>query len=88
VRVPVRELENAILVPERALGRGQQGFFVLLVGEDNIVEQRKVVPGDRDGEMRIIREGLKPGEQVIVSGQMRARPGSPVAPQPAALEGA
>jgi membrane fusion protein, multidrug efflux system len=81
VRVPVERNVEALLVPDRALGNGQQGRYLLLVNDKNIVQQRPVETGDAiDGGLRIIKGGLQPGDRVVVSGIQRAVPGSVVKP--------
>jgi multidrug efflux system membrane fusion protein len=81
VRYAVESLDNALLVPERALGLDQAGRYVLVVGADNVVAQRRVTLGPADEGMVVITEGLGPNDRVIVNGLQRARPGSPVTPQ-------
>jgi RND family efflux transporter MFP subunit len=86
LRLPVAERENALLVTERALGLDQGGRYLLVVDAENKVEQRHVKIGAlRDG-MRVINEGLKPEDQVVVKGIQRAIPGSKVTPQQAQAE--
>ncbi len=86
LRLPVAERENALLVTERALGLDQGGRYLLVVNAENKVEQRHVKIGAlRDG-MRVINEGLKPEDQVVVKGIQRAIPGSKVTPQQAQAE--
>jgi RND family efflux transporter MFP subunit len=86
VRMPVAERENALLVTERALGLDQGGRYLLVVGNENKVEQRYVEIGAlRDGK-RVITEGLKPEDQVVIKGIQRAIPGAKVTPQQAQAE--
>ena len=56
----------------------QAGSFVLIVNADNKVETRRVTPGPTDGADIIITDGLKQGEQVIVDGIQKVRPGQTV----------
>jgi RND family efflux transporter MFP subunit len=85
VRVPIGGmLENALLVPETALGTDQSGRYLLVAGKDDVVEQRKVEVGPAEGTLRVITKGLAPGERVIVDGLLRAIPGQKVEPQTAA----
>lgn len=81
VRVPVDQVQNALFVPDVALGSDQAGRYLLVVNADNVVEQRKVRVGPLDGEMRVIEEGLKPDDRVITAGLLRAIPGQKVDPQ-------
>src|SRR6266852_1373794 len=80
VRVP-RPAEQALLVPEVAVGSDQAGRYVLTVNADGVVEQRHVQLGQTTGEMRVIESGLKPDERVVVSGILDAVPGQKVDPQ-------
>jgi len=82
IRVQVREQENALLVPQRAVEELQGQQSVLTVGEGNKALARSVVLGDRAGNNWVVRQGLKPGDRVIVDGLMMVRPGAPVTPQP------
>ena len=52
-----------------------------MVNSDNIVEQRKVVTGPLDGDLRVIESGLKPDDRVVTAGLLRAIPGQKVDPQ-------
>jgi RND family efflux transporter MFP subunit len=82
VRVRIAEdPQEALLVPDVALGADQGGRYVLVVNKDDVVEQRKVVTGPRVGELRAIDGGLKPDDRVIVVGLLRAIPGQKVDPQ-------
>jgi len=83
VRVPTRHEENALLVPDTALGSDQSGRYLLAVGKDNVVEQRNVEIGALEGALRVIEKGIKPDDRVIVSGLLRAVPGQKVDPQDA-----
>ena len=80
VRVPLRP-EQALLVPEVAVGSDQAGRYVLTVNADGIVEQRRVQLGQTTGEMRVVDSGLKADERVVVSGILDAVPGQKVDPQ-------
>lgn len=82
VRVPLEEQKAALLVPDAALGSDQAGRYVLVVSSENIVEQRKVVSGPLEGNLRVIESGLKPDDRVVTAGLLRAIPGQKVDPQP------
>jgi membrane fusion protein (multidrug efflux system) len=81
VRVQVEERRNALLVPQRAVQQLQSMQTVYVVGPDNKVAVRPVKTGSRVGELWVIEEGLKPGDRVIVEGQLRVRPGVTVEPR-------
>jgi multidrug efflux pump subunit AcrA (membrane-fusion protein) len=68
-------------VPDVSLGSDQSGRYVLVVNADNVVEQRKVQTGPLEGDLRVIEDGLKPDDKVVVAGLLRAIPGQKVAPK-------
>ncbi len=80
IRVPIRARENALLVPDRAMCTDQQGRYLLIVNEQNMVEYRPVQAGSLLQGMRVIKEGISPEDSVIVNGVQRARPGIIVNP--------
>lgn len=80
VRVPL-EQRAALLVPEVAIGLDQQGSYVLVVNEKNVVERRRVGTGPAVDSLRAIEEGLKGEEWVVVNGLLKAAPGRPVTPE-------
>jgi RND family efflux transporter MFP subunit len=81
VRVPGDVLEGALLVEEAALGTDLGGRYLMIVGEGNAVEKRYVEPGPLEEDMmRVVLDGLAPGERYVSSGLQRARPGMPVTP--------
>jgi len=86
VRVPFEQEQNALLVPDTALGSDQGGRYVLVVNGDNTVEQRKVRIGPIEGTLRVIEDGLKPGDRVVIAGLLRAIPGQKVDPQMQKIE--
>lgn len=73
--------QQAMLVPDAALLSDQQGRFAMVVNEKDEVEPRRVKIGVLDGSDRVVEEGLKPEDRVIVLGLLKARPGSKVAPK-------
>jgi RND family efflux transporter MFP subunit len=81
VRVPFDQAQNALLVPDVALGSDQSGRYVLVVNGDNVVEQRKVRTGPLEGDLRVIDSGLKADDRVVIAGLLRAIPGQKVDPQ-------
>lgn len=86
IRVPIDRTENALLVPDSALGSDQGGRYVLVVNADNVVEQRKVKVGPIDGTLRVIDNGLAPGDRVVIAGLLRALPGQKADPQPVTIQ--
>jgi membrane fusion protein (multidrug efflux system) len=87
VRFPQAQLDDAIRVPQRAVLGSAQGQSVMTVDAEGKVVPRPIRTGAMSGSDFIVTEGLKGGEQVIVNGLQKARPGTvvkPVAWNPAA----
>jgi membrane fusion protein, multidrug efflux system len=78
VRVAVAEHEDAILVPQRAIQELQGAKTVFVVDAQNRVSMRTIRVGDQSENNLIVLDGLRPGEQVIVEGMQKVRPGSEV----------
>ncbi len=68
-------------MPEVAIGNDQQGSYVFIVNEKNVVERRSVKTGPVVDGLRVIEEGLKGKEWVIVKGLLKAAPGRQVTPE-------
>jgi RND family efflux transporter MFP subunit len=81
VRVPFDQQQNALLVPDVALGSDQAGRYLLVVNNEDVVEQRKVQTGPIEGDLRVIESGVRPDDRVVVAGLLRAVPGQKVDPQ-------
>ena len=77
----------AILLPDRAIGTDQAQRFVWVVNQDNQVEYRKVELGAHIGQSRVITEGLKPEESVVIEGIQKLKPGLKVNPERIPLAG-
>jgi multidrug efflux system membrane fusion protein len=74
---------EALLLPDTAIATDQSRKIVFVVKDDNTVEAKPVTLGPLDEGLRVIREGLKAEDRVIVDGLQRARVGAKVAPHPA-----
>jgi RND family efflux transporter MFP subunit len=71
----------ALLVPQRSVVEAQGSYSVVVVGSNNQASIRPVKTGERVGQMWVITDGLKPGEQVIAEGVQKAKEGSTVRPK-------
>lgn len=69
-----------VLVPQSAVSEDQLGRFVLVVNEDNVVEQRRVELGEKQGVDWAVKSGLESGARVIIEGLQKTRPGMVVDP--------
>ncbi|HEY6421338.1 MAG TPA: efflux RND transporter periplasmic adaptor subunit [Candidatus Binataceae bacterium] len=81
LRVPTIQRRDALLVPGDAVSFDQQGEYLLVVDDKNVVERRGVKTGAQVGDDLVIDEGLKPDDWVIVEGRLQAIPGREVNPQ-------
>lgn len=79
-RIPASGRYNALLIPDAAVNTDQDERYLLIVGANNVVQQRPVKLGDLFGTLRAITDGLKPGEKVIVNGMQFAQAGAKVVP--------
>jgi len=86
VRVPIEQQKDALLVPDTSLGSDQGGRYLLVVNKDNVVEQRKVTTGPVEGELRVIDDGLKADDRVVIAGLLRVIPGEKIDPQVQKIE--
>jgi membrane fusion protein, multidrug efflux system len=75
IRSPFSAEYEAVLVPSKSIAMDQQGRHVMVVADDNKVLRRTVKLGPIEGDMIVIREGVKAGEQVVTSGLQKIRPG-------------
>ncbi|MBL8745020.1 MAG: efflux RND transporter periplasmic adaptor subunit [Phycisphaerae bacterium] len=80
VRFPMSSSES-LTVPEAALLSDQQGRFAMVVNDKDEIEARRVRIGTLDGTVRVVEEGLKPEDRVVILGVLKARPGAKVAPR-------
>lgn len=87
IRAPIGQIANAIMVPEKAIGTDQRGKYVYTVGADNIVRQMQVKLGTLVDGHRVVLDGLKGDEWIVVSGLQRVRDGVPAQPQPEGADG-
>jgi membrane fusion protein, multidrug efflux system len=73
---------NVFLVPQAAVQRDVGGAFVLVVGQDGKVEQKRITADTMSGLNWVVPTGLTTGDQVIVSGIPAAKPGAPAKAEP------
>jgi RND family efflux transporter MFP subunit len=74
---------EALLVPDGAIATDQARKIVFVVKDDNTVEAKPVILGPLDEGLRVVRDGLKPEDRVVVDGLQRARVGAKVTPHDA-----
>ena len=78
IRIPLSERHPALLVDERAIGTDQSQKFVLSLTPTNTVAYQPVELGPLIDGKRVVRSGLQAGEEIVVNGLERVRPGMPV----------
>src|SRR3984957_5702656 len=84
-RIPASDRYQALLIPDAAVNTDQDERYLLIVGANNVVQQRPVKLGALFGTLRSITDGLKPGERVIVNGMQSAQSGAKVIPHEVAV---
>jgi multidrug efflux system membrane fusion protein len=82
-RAQVATVNAAIIVPARAVERGQNGTYVFRIKPDDTVEVCPVTVGHVAEGTAIITDGLAPGDRIVVDGQYRLQPGARVEPRKA-----
>jgi len=75
VRLILKTLPKAVLVPATAPQMSANGTFVYVVKEDSTAELRPVKLGQRQGDLVVVEQGLQPGERVVTTGQLAVMPG-------------
>jgi membrane fusion protein, multidrug efflux system len=78
VRLILAKIPGAVLVPAASPQDSAKGTFVYVVKEDSTAEPRPVKLGQRQGDLVVIEQGLKPGERVVTNGQIAVTPGGKV----------
>ena len=82
VRVPGSPPYEALLVPDAAIGTEQARRFVMIIDAQDIARPKYVTLGQLTSDnLRVIKDGIGPGDRVVVSGLMQARPGQKVRPE-------
>jgi RND family efflux transporter MFP subunit len=76
---------KAVLITDRAIGTDQSKKFVLVVDKENKANYREIKVGPLVDGLRVVKEGLKPGESIVVNGLQRVRPGIQVQPEKTAM---
>ncbi|HEY0766635.1 MAG TPA: efflux RND transporter periplasmic adaptor subunit [Steroidobacteraceae bacterium] len=87
VRLASGTVNHGFLVPQAGLQRDATGPYVLVVGPDDKVIQKRVAVEALSGPEWIVTEGLSDGDRMIVSGTQNARPGATVAAVPYRAQG-
>ena len=85
VRLADGQRRPATLIQDQSIGTDQDRKFVLVLKNDNTVEYRAVTLGRMVDGLRAVQSGLKAGEQVVINGLMRVRPGMKVAAKSAPM---
>jgi membrane fusion protein, multidrug efflux system len=78
IRLILETRQNAVLVPADAPQLSAKGSFVYVVDGDSSAELRPVKVGQRQADLVVIEDGVKPGERVVVTGQLGVTPGGKV----------
>ena len=78
IRLVLNTIHGAVLVPATAPQMSANGSFVYVVKPDSTADQRQVTLGQRQGDLIVVEQGVQPGEQVVINGQLGVTPGGKV----------
>jgi len=81
VVVKIQEVKDGLLIPQRCVMELQNQYSVYVVGSDNKVESRQIDPGDTIGDMLLVKDGLKPGDKVVIDALQKVSSGMVVNPK-------
>ncbi|MCJ2010074.1 efflux RND transporter periplasmic adaptor subunit [Methylobacterium sp. E-041] len=81
VSMPATKPFQGVMIPDEAVAANQDKRIVYLVGEDGTVTAKDVKLGPKVDGYRVIRDGLKGDETIVVNGTSRVRPGAKVSPE-------
>jgi multidrug efflux system membrane fusion protein len=82
VNLRLGTLDNAIVVPSKAISAGREGKYVFVINPDNTAQTRAVTAGVQVGNVTVVEKGLQPGEMVVTDGQVKLTDGAKVEVQP------
>lgn len=85
LRIPTSELYLATLIPEQSIATDQSFKYCWVIGKDKQPERRNLTLGPRQGEWRVVRDGIQAGEKIVFEGVQRVRAGQAVEAKPAAM---
>ena len=72
---------QGILIDDKAISTDLNNKFVLVLDQDNMVQYRRIVLGQKNHNLRLIKEGLVAGDIIVVKGLQRVRPGTLITPK-------
>ena len=81
VKAKIRQASDAVLIPQKCAKELQGQYSVFLVNDENKLEAKKVILGERYGEFYIVKEGLKRGDKIILEGLQKARSDMEIVPE-------
>jgi len=88
VRIPVSEPYEAVLIPEQAVGSEQGEKYAFVINAEGKSEKRGLELGGMVGKLRVVKQGIAAGEEVVVKGIQRVQPGLQVTVERQVLEDA
>ena len=78
--------KTVVMIHEQAIGTDQNKKFVYVVGSDNKANYREIKLGSTKDGLRVVVDGLKEGEKIVVGGLQRVRPGAEISPNMVSME--
>ncbi|WEK41939.1 MAG: efflux RND transporter periplasmic adaptor subunit [Candidatus Sphingomonas colombiensis] len=78
VKLATQTIRNAVVIPTTAVNRGPSGQYAFVIGKDGTAAMRPIATEGAEGTLTAVKSGVKPGEIVVVDGQMTLKAGSKV----------
>ncbi len=72
----LKQEENALLIPTKAINTGSKGFYVYVINQEGKAEYKNITPYDLYGEYTYIKGDIKPGDRLVIRGQINVTPNS------------
>jgi len=85
VKLQGKDIYRGCLIRDESVGTDLNQKFALAIGQSNKLEYRPLKLGGVIDGLRVVREGLQPGDQIVVNGLQRVRAGSTVEPKPVSM---
>ena len=85
-RIRGQEMETATLIPDEAVGVDQTRNFVYVLNDNNMIGTKNITLGGLTEGLRIVEDGLLPGDKVVIKGIQMLREGMPVTPEMVTIE--
>jgi membrane fusion protein (multidrug efflux system) len=81
VKVPIRNVKDALLIPQRCIMELQGLHSVYIVNDSNVVQNQQITIGPAIGDLQLVEEGLQQGDMIVIDALQKVRDGMKIEPQ-------